>query len=181
MKNSKTTVMKKSMLFLFTMMALLSTASCSKDESVEQNYNEAIVGRWLLQSISRGEVVTNNATATKAIQDYIDTELVVDPDDDISLLEFRKDNSMYFLFANNPTTYEEAWKYTISGNVLDLKFEKNGNIDKEKYTITELSNDKLSLAYDDVINMQYQIKYLAPSETNVVVSKAITIYNYKKQ
>jgi len=140
-------------------------ASCSDDNDISKS---DIVGTWVQQSVIPKEVKTNNEDATKAIKDDINS--------------YNKDNSEVFIFSDDGTAtiIDDEGSYTLTyslkGNNLTLTM-----FGESQTTPINLSKNTFSSDIDETEFYQYEIEYLLPDVKNVVVSKVITRYTYKRK
>lgn len=154
----------KKILFLFLMLPLL--VACGSDDDDDYT-NSDIVGTWVLQSSIAKEVKTNSNEATQAIKD----DIAIPNDSEVS----------YTFAADGKVTINEdddivSGTYSLSGNKLTM------TIYGEKATVTiSLSANTFSSDVDETEYYQDEIKYLLPKEKDVVVSKVITSYTYKRK
>lgn len=157
--------MKKFLLLLLIVPVVFF--SCSSDD--DDNYtNTDIVGTWQMQPYIAKEVQTNNAKATKAITEDLQTL-------DVSRVSFVfKDNGEYTWTDKLDT---ESGTFNLKGNRLTLT---DSNGEKDSYNISLFSD---TFSYDEDFTDDYKdgIKDLLPDEKNVVVSKVIVTIKYKRK
>lgn len=152
----------KKVLFLLLVFPFVYS-SCSDDDD---NYSNAeIVGTWILQSSTAKEVVSNNDRATQAIKGDISSS-----NDDETFI-FTPDGRI--IVSDGKDT--ASGTYRLKGNKLTL------DISGDRGTIDiSISGNTFSADADETEYYQDQVNYLVPNEKDVVVSKVITSYTYRR-
>lgn len=156
--------MKRTLLILALLPLLFATCSDDDDDASKSG----IVGTWVQESVVPKEVKTNSEVATKAIKDDI-----ISYNDNNDRFIFSDDGRLTMLDEDG--YYEEA-RYSLSGNKLTV------TIPGESNSITiKLSGNTFSADIDETEFYQEIIDYIVSNADDVVVSKVITTYTYKRK
>ncbi len=157
--------MKKILMILVVLPFIF--ASCSDDD--DDILKSDIVGTWVQESVVPKEVKTNNEVATKAIKDDI--------------ISYNQNNTEMFVFSDDGkiTLIDDDGDYTegtysLSGNKLTMSI-----LGESNSTYINLSGNTFKSDIDETEFYQEAIEYLIENSNDVVVSKVITTYTYKRK
>ena len=156
--------MKKVLLILIVFPFIL--ASCSK-KSDDLN-DSGIVGTWVFHSTFAQEVKTNNVDATKQIKDDI--------------ASYNEKNEDTYIFTAEGIVVMMDGDYSLNGKYI---FE-NGLLTvtvmgKVAVNSVNLSGNTFTSDTDETEYYQEVIEYLLPNVKDVIVSKVIARYTFKRK
>lgn len=163
--------MKKILMILVVLPFIF--ASCSDDD--DDILKSDIVGTWVQESVVPKEVKTNNEVATKAIKDDI--------------ISYNQNNTEMFVFSDDgkiTLIYDDGdyteGTYSLSGNKLTMSILGESNSTYINFsTYINLSGNTFKSDIDETEFYQEAIEYLIENSNDVVVSKVITTYTYKRK
>lgn len=153
--------MKKLLLLLLFIPLFLN--SCSDDD----NKNYDLAGTWVFESYTAKEIKTNNSNATQAIKKKIAETT------DSCIYVFLPDGTFTFIDEDDIS----SGTYELKGNTLTIKEENKKSVSIK----INLNENTFSSDRDETEKYQNMIKYLVPNEKDVIISKVITKYTYKRK